>query len=347
MKRRTMKKQFFQYLVIVLSFFAILYGVTYQQFRHFDVTDPRGANDSISYIKMSHNDYNVSPVHKYRFVIPSMAKFVGLPLKKVIHDEQELDKLSFYIVNFAFTFASSVLLLELLRRLGFEMWLSILGVIIFLSSRITILVTGTPLVDSFYFMSVVLILLLTLIGSSRYLALSMPLLALSKETIIPFLFIPLFTKMRTSKSYLISLAISLGLIYCTRHGIDRLTAHSNVDLFSIIQGHAKEFQKNTAAICSLGGLHDIQNGFSLFLVYAILGYCINCKRRLYHIPMYFNVLIPLCLFFALLSGNLGRMFFAGFPVVIPYVLIFFAYVYQRTSMQGGTIAQQETNVSES
>ena len=328
------KQNFILYCVIVLSFCSVLYGVTYQQFLHFDVTDPRGCLDSLSYIQMSHGDYNVNPVHRYRFVIPFIAEYLRIPLKHFVPEGRVLDTLPFYIVNFAFSLATALLLLELLQCIGFELWWSVLGVFVFLSSRVTIVATGCPLVNSFFLTSMLLILLLTIKGNSGYLALFMPLLALSKETIIPFLLIPLFTTIRYSKSYVLSLFVSFGTFYAVRYVVDRMTTNPSPGFYAIVQTHVNWFWIHLTGLFTLRGLHDFQHGFCFFLLFAVLGFYINCRQKLYNIPLVLNLLVPISIFYALLSGNLGRMLFISFPVVIPYALIFIEFVYRQTNRRG-------------
>ena len=145
-----MKRQLFFYFILLATFSAVLYGATYQQFRWFDIHDSRAGWDPKDYIRMSHGDYDVTAVRKYRVVVPFLAGCVQQFLKPVPTDHEELEKLSFYIVNFAFGLASSLLFFELLHWMGFEIWLSILGAFLFIANRVTVQVTGIPLVDSFY-----------------------------------------------------------------------------------------------------------------------------------------------------------------------------------------------------
>jgi hypothetical protein len=324
-----MRRRFFLWSVVVLLLCSVLYGVTYQQFRHFDTSDPRGLNDSASYLRMSHGDYDVWEVHRYRFVVPLLARGVRAPLAQLVRDHDELERLSFYIVNFAFTLGTSLLLLGLLQHLGFEMWLAILGAVMFMTSRVTVALTGAPLVDSFFFCSMLGILLLTLTKKSILLALLMPLFALSKEAILPFLLIPLLTRMRTSKCYWVSLPVSLGAVYCVRHVLGGGAAASGGGFDSVVRLLMERIWGNTAGLFTIRGLHDFQNGFSFFLVLALLGFVINRRQKLYNIPILLQLLIPLSLCYACLSGNYGRMFFVSFPVVIPYALICLDYACRR------------------
>ena len=326
-----MKRQLTFYLILLAIFGAVLYGATYQQFRYFDINDSRVGWDPKDYIRMSYGDYDVTAVRKYRVVVPFLVGYVRELLKPFIADWEELEKLSFYIVNFAFGLASSLLFFELLRWMGFEIWLSIFGAFIFIANRVTVQVTGIPLVDSFFFISLLLILLLTVKERNRCLAFVLPVLALSKETVLPFLLLPLLTRTRRSIYYIVSLLVSFGLVYWVRHTISQSSSTESASVYVVFQSHLYAFRDNVNRLLSLEGLHDLQNGYSFFLVFAVVGYYIHSKQKLYRIPHFFLLLVPISLFLACVSGDLGRMFFASFPVVIPYSLVLISCACQEIS----------------
>ena len=99
----------------------------------------------------------------------------------------------------------------------------------------------------------------------------------------------------------------------------------------MFQSHMYAFWDNVNRLLTLEGLHDLQNGYSLFLVLAVLGFYVNWKQKLYMIPNCFLSLIPVSLFLAFVSGDLGRMFFASFPAVIPYSLVLISYACEEIS----------------
>lgn len=333
-----MQQRYWLYLVTFMIFFSVLYGVTYQQYRHFNVDDPRGASDSLSYIRMAHNNHDAIPAFfRYRFLVPLAAHWVSVPLSHFIDDIGELDKLSFYIVNFLLSLSTSILLFLILNELKFDIYLSLLGVIIFISSRITILVTGTPLVDSLFYLSMLVIIFLILREKGLLLALCLPILCLSKELILPFLFLPLLSNIRRSRCYILSLLISLFVLFCSRRIIDSLYADST-SFFSVLHWYTEQVLHNTSYLFTLRGLHDFQNGFSLFLFLSMAGAYINHKFKLYQIPLYFHLLLPISLVFVVLSGSIGRMVFTSFPVIIPYALICISYVYQHCYLRDRSIS---------
>ena len=328
-----MKRRLTFYVILLGTFGAVMYGATYQQFRYFDINDSRVGWDPKDYIRMSHGDYDVTAVRKYRVVVPFLAEHVRELLKPFVTDRKELEKLSFYIVNVAFGLASSLLFFELLRWMGFEIGLSIFGAFIFIANRVTVQVTGIPLVDSFFFTSLLLILLLTVKERNRWLAFALPILALSKETVLPFLLLPLLTRTRRSIFYIISLLVSFGLVYLVRCTISQRSSTESASVYVVFQSHMYAFWDNVNRLLTLEGLHDLQNGYSLFLVFAVFGFYIHSKEKRYRVPHFFLLLVPISLFLAFVSGDLGRMFFASFPVVIPYSLILISYACEEMSRE--------------
>jgi hypothetical protein len=72
---------------------------------------------------------------------------------------------------------------------------------------------------------------------------------------------------------------------------------------------------------SLPGIHDLFKSFAFFTVLAPLGLIINLKKRKYEIPHLLLLTVPIGIGFALLSGDLGRMFFVAYVPVIAYSLV--------------------------
>ncbi len=96
------------FLKISLIFIIILgfnYGVSFQQFLHYDWNNPRGLSDSTSYLAMSNGDYTISSGHRYRVIIPFLANIVRNLVQPLIPPEQlhwfgGVDAFSFYIINY-------------------------------------------------------------------------------------------------------------------------------------------------------------------------------------------------------------------------------------------------------
>jgi hypothetical protein len=331
----------FERVVVFCLIAAALYGASYQQYRHFDYDDSRGLSDSHSYVAMAQGSWDVSPVRRFRFIIPVVAGFVCRLLNRC--DVNGLI-LIFYIINFSVIVATAMLFYELLRLLGFKGLLPIVGVLLFTSSRITVISTAAPMVDSLYCLSVVVVSYLLLERRFRLLLALFPCLVLAKETVIPLLFLPLicreFRGRRVWGLWAISFAVSLVTFNVTRSVIGLSPVAGTVLTGSfdrVVAAHLRQLLPNAARLLSPSGLHDFQNGFSLLLPMAAVGFYINNRHRAYEIPSFAFALLLLAFGFELLSG--GRMFFCtAYVVIIPYALVLVAHIMQKQSRNDGLMS---------
>lgn len=310
--------------ILLLVIVTVLYGASYQQFRHFNMADPRGGTDALSYIEMSHGNYDVNPVHRYRPIVPYLASLVQRALRPLIASDDELDKLSFYVVNFVIFTGAALLLFGVLRKLGFEWQLSMLGTVFFLTSRTTIFCVGTPFVDSLYFFAIAAIVYLMLHERVVLLACVCPLLALSKETILPFLFLPFAMRSMRNWKMVSSVLLSLVTFLAFRHLIQREVgdpeAANTLITTMIVRARVVVFQSLRRLGTPLG-IHDLFNGFAFLALFAPLGLIVDRRDRKYRIPAWLLLIVPIAFGFGLVSDNLGRMFFAAYVPMIAYSLV--------------------------
>jgi len=333
------KKSIIQFFFIITLLISFAYSTTYQQYRHFGVTNPRGISDSSSYLKMSDGDYGVIVHHRYRFIIPETVSLIKPLVEKINLDTNETDKLAFYIVNFTVIVISSYLLYSLIIELGLPSLAGIVGAFIFLSSRISIIAAATPLVDSLAIFSSIFIVYISLVKNHWVMVFSLPIIALTKDTSYILMLIPLLSKEFRSVFYYISLSISFSLVYYSRLVIDNLpssllfdsrSGESSFVYLNLVISHINKIGENFVHLISLSGLHDIQNGYSLILLFAILGYFVNRKEKTIRLSREMLILIPIGFFFAILSGNLGRIFFSfSFPTVIPLAITFVLWMQNK------------------
>jgi len=311
------------YALVLAVSAAILYGATYQQFRFFTMAAPGGASDAVEYVRIARGDADVDRggPHQYRWVTPALAR-VLLPIAaRLVEDPGAAIILSFYLVNFAFSTATCLILFALLQALAFSVPYALLGVAMFASSRVTVLVTATPMADAVYYLAVVALLALIVTRRTKLLLLMLPVLALTKETMLPFLLLPMLTDLGRTRGYWLALVVA-GLAFTLGgQAIDALSATQGPSLLQDLREHVSTVGPNLAGLFTLGGLHDLQSGFSLLLPLAAIGAWVNARSRYQAIPAVVAATIPMAFGLALLSGNTGRMVFAAFPAVIAYALI--------------------------
>jgi hypothetical protein len=334
-------------IVVALLVAASLYGVSYPQFRHFDLEDPRGFSDARNYVEMSHGNYQVSIKHRHRFLIPLAAGGVQELLEPFIADRDLLDRLSFYAVNFLIVWLTGLLVFLILEGLGFSWALSLVGISAFVTSRFTIASAALPVVDSAYFLAIAAIVYLTLERRVLLLACLMPLLALSKETLFPFLLLPFLEKEMRRPPLALSLLASMGIVAFARHRVLAISggATGNIGDNSfpeVVMERLVALPANLAHLFSPAGLHDLQGGFSFFLVFALLGYAVNRRTPRYTIPLFVQLTALIAAGFAILNGNLGIMLYAAFVPVIVYALVFVEY-FMTAGEKGMPTAEEDRN----
>jgi hypothetical protein len=321
-----------RYLIVTTVSLAMLYGSTYQQFRYFDLATPGGATDAVHYVQMAGGRAESEPELRHRWLTPALASLVEPLARRIVSAPEVAIALAFYAVNFAFSLASCVALFALLTTIGFAPLLSLVGVAAFASSRTTVLVTGTPMVDAAYFCAISLLVSLTLANKLRWLAILMPCLVLSKETVLPFLLLPLLTEMRRSRLFWISLAVSI-LAYVTNSYLMGTASHAEaLPIVSASLEHLADVAGHLKTLFTPSGLHDLQSGFSLWLPLAAAGAWLNRRHHYRDVPLAVVATMPIAFALALLSGNLGRMFFACYPAVIVYALIAIEHVMNRDTL---------------
>jgi hypothetical protein len=326
--------------LVVLVILGFNYGVSFQQFLHFDWADPRGLGDSLSYLAMSNGDSDIASIHRYRIIIPFLADLVRDVIQTMVASDQlhAIDALSFYIVNYLITSLAGLFLYLFLIELKFKPERSLMGVLIFLGSRITVISTGAPMVDSLYHLAIIVIVYFCLTKRSMLLCLLTPLLILTKETTVPFLFLPLLLKTINRKLILLSLSVSFAILFLVRSFVT--TALANVakledPILVTITSHLWSGIENLShSYFSLAGWHDLFSPFSVFWMIALFGAWVEIKKidTYYEIPRFLYWIIPIAFGYTVLSSNAGRMLHSLFPLVIPYTLIAIDYIMSRKQL---------------
>jgi hypothetical protein len=322
-------------LLFILAFIiSVLFGSSYQQFRHFDTTDTRGISDSVSYINMTKGEYDVTAVHRYRFAVPYLAREMNLLILSInpkLDNKNESIRLSFYIINFIILTFSAYLLFLIFEFYKFNALTSLIGLSIFLSSRVVVYSAATPIVDSFYILSLTSIFYLMIRHKVLMLAIVLPILTISKETILPFLFLPLILSVFRHKIYYISIALSILVFVFSRKYIDLdLNILEQLSLIEVVSSHFENLKNQALRLLTFKALFDFMHGFSLFLIFSLHGIYINYKKKIYNLPnTIFIVIFLVSILFILLSGNFGRMLFTAYIPIIVYILISIEYLSQH------------------
>lgn len=310
------------YLLVVAVASSVLYGSTYQQFRFFSPADPGGAADAIHYIDVANRHPPAdTEIRHYRVLTPTAAHLVQPLARMIVADDDLSIRLAFYMVNFSFSLVACVALFRILQLLKYSPLLGLLGVCAFAGSRVTSLVTGTPLVDASYFCGIAIVVWLTLEKQALALACALPLVVLGKETVIPFLLLPLLSDLRRKPVLWLGLAAAAVAFVVKAQVVRGYYSGEDASYVAAVLEHARDSGATISRLLTLSGLHDLQHGFSLLLPLSVLGAWLNARHGYHAVPLAVIATVPLAFGLAMLSGNTGRMFFAAYPAVIAYALI--------------------------
>jgi hypothetical protein len=320
-------------VVIFLILTAVLYGSTYGLFRSFDASDMSnmgGVKDAVSYMEMSQGNYSVWSAHKYRFVVPLLVSGLDNLINNFVQADVSVTVLSFYIINFIFTLIAAYLLWLFYRTYNFSIWLSLVGSLLFITSRTSIQFTSTPLVDSFFMLCFITLLYLYRVNKFNYIYLLIPIFVISKEISVFYIGLLFIDKDYRNYKYIFSVACSLVTIIFIRKYIDIQAVNIVGGVGPNIMDSVYEMlyllpvliEASISKIFTPRGINDLVHGYSFLIVLSFMGYLLNYKKKHYQINCFFKHIIPVSLFLAILSSNLGRMFFISSPIMILYTLIY-------------------------
>jgi hypothetical protein len=316
--------KFYPYLALLVLLASGLYGVSYQQFRHFDFNDPRGLSDTREYIEVMQGDYESTVLARHRFIIPMLARKARAVFPAAAGGDTDGIALAFYAVNFIIMLATVFVFHLTLGTMGFAWMNRCLGACLFLASRVTVFSSAVPMVDSLYFFGISLLTFLIVSGQLRWLPYLNPLLLLCKEVMLPFLFVPLLERRFRNRAMFISLAACGALLwllarYAASLGSAQAPHHS---LFTEAWQGLLNNHISPGRLLSPSTWHGALYPFSGLLILAALGYRIHRRAPRYNIPACLHAFIPICLFYTFcLTKGAGRNLFPLFVLVIPYALI--------------------------
>lgn len=293
--------------------------------------------DIKSYIKMSRGEYDVNPTHKYRWIIPKTVEIIRPIISKIdpslynedkdydisIENKNKNDKLLFFLVNLTIISFTAYFTYFFILDLGLGHLNSLIGGVLFLSNRYVNISAAIPIIDSLQYFCIILYSIFLLNNQTIKTSLLLPLMVISKETLIPLIFIPLINKKLKRKIIFLSIIISIFILIFVRQKIYNLNDEISINMFERVTSHFFDvYLERLINLFSLKGLIKLFSGYGILVIFSILGYFDSLKRNDFCIPLNINLLVPYSLSFCLLSSDSGRMFAISYPVVIAYSLYF-------------------------
>ena len=325
---KSFNRKYLHNIIIFLLYLYLSLSTSFHVFKDFNIENTK---DPKSYIQMANGNYKVNSTHRYRFIIPKTVSFVRPFLGNVynsnsVMDEtkakEKNDRFIFFIVNSIISASTAYLTFKYITYLGLGYLGGLIGGVFFLISPVIIVSTGTPLIDSLQYLCLVLYSIFILNNQFNKLSLLFPLMVLSKETLIPLIFVPLIKKESRKKSIVISIILSILILIIVRSILYESDYESNLNLYQNFLNHGIYSLERFKSLFTLRGIYKASYSYGFILFLSLLGYLINRSRSDINIPRSINILIPYSLFLSLLSNDTGRILYIAFPIIIPYSIYF-------------------------
>ena len=233
---------------------------------------------------------------------------------------------TFWIINSIIIAGCGFLLYVWLKNLQFTTVYAFIGALFFITSRASIYLAGTPMVDSLYLFAIALFCFSITSKNSFIYIFSCILCSASKENAVLIPILPLICgSTYRKKIYFFSALASITTFIAIRQYVSAIYISSDhilesQTIFDIFLQWSGKIPSHLNYLASPIGIHRLLHGFGLISAMAVIGYAINRTIKLIIIPLPITYIIPLSLYFGLLSGGMGECFGAYMPI-IAYSLI--------------------------
>ena len=312
-----------KFLIPYLFCLAILIGPAYNMYVHYDFSH---SGDTESYLTMSNGDYNVNPVHRYRFIIPCTAKFIAWPLQAVYtklwpHRAENLWplQLAYFIINTLLTAFYGWLVYRIIRLYSNQLTAVVIALTAVLTSRWVAYIAGLPLTDSLYLVAIAALLYSIKTRNAILFAAVVLSGGLAKESFL--LFAPLIVLAGPGTWYLrTGLIIASLAVLFTEHALMDIwlpmTETATVTKETLIEIFIRQVNQITGTLGTLfnvrglGEIFTVLGVFTFILLYGALNKSIR-QRWATSIEKYYWIFFACILIHALISGDVARMLYFG------------------------------------
>ncbi len=307
---------------IYFIFFFVIIGSAYTIYLHFDYTT---VIDLRSYMNMAGGDFDVNVTHRYRVIVPFLAKTVSLPIAKVYtvlwpHRAESLWplRLGFLVVNSTLLTLAAYFIFKTCLAYGASFLASLLTVINLLVSRFAIYIAGLPRIDSLYLLVFALVIYGIKTRSRPALIFSILIGPLAKESFI-FLFPVLFFYAPLPRKQQIALYLISALpVFAVHYFIDTHLGLSEKQSVSNALAHFENIAYTFHKLASVRGLGEIISVFGFFNIVLILGLTggrEQIRRWAGQVDAPLWWLLAVVIVHIFLSGDAGRMAYLAAPTV--------------------------------
>lgn len=305
--------------VFIISLAAI-HGVS---FHVMDVTTATDNKDCLTYLGLAEFDFDQYPVRKYRIIIPFVASAIDYLFGSVFDylapwtfSGDFSMGMSFLIINNLLFALAGVFVFRYVYNSTGQILASFVGLISVLTCRWTGFLAGLPLVDSLYFLVLVMALLGLKTRNVKLILWSIFLGPWAKESFIFIAPIIFFYAPIKKEKQILYFFISGILVFTSRFLIDYHSGASTMAAFEEDFDHFNNIAVSLGRLFSFHGLYEVFSvtGFwVLLLVPAILRE--TAKKHLLTLRGFEWWYVVSVLFQAVISTDIARMLFLLTPVL--------------------------------
>ncbi|WP_207434022.1 hypothetical protein [Sabulibacter ruber] len=307
------------FIVFALSFF-IIYGNAYLiMVNH----DPNFAGDEKSYLSMGNGNWDVSVIHRYRIVVPVLARGVAFLIQLTgAALGREMDSLplgmSFFLVNSTLMAISGMVIYKVAKLMNVSDASACIAMLSVITSGYCTYFSGLALVDSFYFLVVTLLFYSVLAENKLSLFCCVVLGPLAKESFwlfIPFVFI--FCRFFSFYKVLFCLVISIVLFVLVNYAVDYFFGLPASPRVIGAVSHLDKLLINLKRIFTINGFLAWFSAFGFFNLLIVAGLVLKVIsiRFSSRIAMMQLVFLGIVLAHVLISGDIGRMWYLAAPAL--------------------------------
>lgn len=319
-------------LIALLISFSISLSIVHTSINTLDENSLGGLVDSRAYV----SSYYGEELHghwRYRILTPGLARLVPDGVENLLlRDPTPYRRahLHFAFVNLGFLTLTGVLFFDYLLLFVTEVWLAMLGITIYLTSRVNVQSGGAPMVDPAAFFFLLLGAWAILKRRPVWLLLAMTLGIFAKETTLllwPLLGLADLPWRIKARNALLLIPGTIGYMLFRFVLFPDPVGESYFNL-TALEGVLARF----STFFDSNSVVDWVSSFNLFWLPALYALWrvkkpIILIRWVWFVPLVIAMIL-------LLDGNLGRILFLTFPVVIPLALLG-----MRAAIQPGAVGE--------
>lgn len=314
-------------LIFILSF-IILWNLGFHILIYFPLAQ---SPDIQTYLGLSHLHFDESLVRQYRIIIPLLASllhfffgwFFDLFHPWTFEGDFSLC-FSFLLVNTFIMALALTFIFKLCRSFQLSYVPCLFAWVAVLSSRWSAELSGLPLVDSLYFLSLVLTIYGLITGKNKWVFFSILIGPWAKESylfMIPVILIFMPGNRLKTLGYI---GLSGVLVFSFRFALDAYLGRSMMNSFYEDISSINSVELSLKRLMSFHGIYDLFGVIGFWILIPIFIWFTDWKLFIHKykrvFPL-FNAYLLIVLVQALLSSDLSRMFYLAIPVIAVWISI--------------------------